>query len=374
MTLKTFASLGLPIRDRNLPCDPPVPNFTQPSSQAFYKNPSPSHSQEVVACYQSHTPSAPLLATLLPSPAIDSIKQLPNIRPASSALDTYVGHQDTVPTAFSQMVLPGQIPPFPSSDPSFYDNQPLSSAPETHAEIHDFAPPSLSQMLPPKRNLPFPPKKPKPTTPEEKEISPSPSETAVENYPRPAATSKKIATRAKRDNAKAPVARPRARRVKKPTEDTNKNSRAKEVVRLPSTPKKDIARPNAVSPISPLSPQEPQAVPLATRNANKSGSNAHAPPPSNPNAAHPWSKFDEIEPVEFMTRLDGWVREYRDLPAPKPRTAVAGMDDLAAYAAQSKEDRMKVLDNMICECLQDENFGTLVQDLEDSWRRIGLGF
>lgn len=75
-----------------------------------------------------------------------------------------------------------------------------------------------------------------------------------------------------------------------------------------------------------------------------------------------------------MSRIDTWVREYHQtLPAPKPPAGTAS-DTLALYAAQPKEDRMAAIDEMICECLADPSFGKLVEDVEDSWKRIGLGF
>lgn len=75
-----------------------------------------------------------------------------------------------------------------------------------------------------------------------------------------------------------------------------------------------------------------------------------------------------------MTRLDAWVREYQDLPAPKPRDLIAGdINNLAAYAVQPREERMAIIDDMICECLGDENFVKLMEDVDQSWRRIGLG-
>ena len=70
-----------------------------------------------------------------------------------------------------------------------------------------------------------------------------------------------------------------------------------------------------------------------------------------------------------MSRLDAWVREYQHLPAPKPRD----MNNLAAYAAQPREERMAIIDDLICECLGDESFVKLLEDVEQSWRRIGLG-
>lgn len=80
----------------------------------------------------------------------------------------------------------------------------------------------------------------------------------------------------------------------------------------------------------------------------------------------------EISPMEFMNNLDEWVRKYQDLPAPRPREAP--QSDLAAYAAQSDKDRLTAIDNMICDCLGDENFLKLVEDVDRSWKRIGLGF
>lgn len=67
------------------------------------------------------------------------------------------------------------------------------------------------------------------------------------------------------------------------------------------------------------------------------------------------------------------MREYQDLPAPKPRDLIAGNNNLAAYAVQPREERMAIIDDMICECLGDENFVKLLEDVDQSWRRIGLG-
>lgn len=68
------------------------------------------------------------------------------------------------------------------------------------------------------------------------------------------------------------------------------------------------------------------------------------------------------------------MREYQHLPAPKPRDLIAGnTSNLAAYVAQPQEERMAIIDDMICECLGDDNFVKLLEDVDQSWRRIGLG-
>ncbi|KAL9586069.1 MAG: hypothetical protein Q9203_003992 [Teloschistes exilis] len=89
--------------------------------------------------------------------------------------------------------------------------------------------------------------------------------------------------------------------------------------------------------------------------------------------------IENISPEDYMSRLDHWVRKYHDFPAPTPKAAPAlpsstEKDQLAAFAAQPEEERLKVLDGMICEYLEDENFVKLVEDVQMTWRRIGLGF
>ena len=89
-------------------------------------------------------------------------------------------------------------------------------------------------------------------------------------------------------------------------------------------------------------------------------------------SVHESKSLGAINPEEFMSRLDEWVRKYQDLPVPKQRPPP--VSDLVGYAARSEEERLSALDNMLCNCLDDENFVKLVEDVEKSWKRIGLGF
>ena len=118
------------------------------------------------------------------------------------------------------------------------------------------------------------------------------------------------------------------------------------------------AKPRRKPPSKPKKLIEPPATPEPLPNSSKTPNQA-------PNVS------EDVDPAEFMARLDGWVREYQHLPAPRPLEASS--ESLAAYAAQSKEERMAIIDDLICECLGDENFTKLVEDVSDSWRRIGLG-
>lgn len=103
------------------------------------------------------------------------------------------------------------------------------------------------------------------------------------------------------------------------------------------------------------------------------------PLPKNPSLIS--KDIENISPEDYMSRLDHWVRKYHDFPAPAPAPKAAAAlpssserEQLAAFAAQPEEERLKVLDGMICEYLEDENFVKLVEDVQMTWRRIGLGF
>ena len=86
-----------------------------------------------------------------------------------------------------------------------------------------------------------------------------------------------------------------------------------------------------------------------------------------------------ITPAEFLDSLDTWIKRYQHLPVPEPaepRQAPPSMmtakEQLAEYASKDDEERAKIIDEMICECLQDENFGKMTDDLEGHWKRICL--
>lgn len=78
-----------------------------------------------------------------------------------------------------------------------------------------------------------------------------------------------------------------------------------------------------------------------------------------------------ILPEEFMGSLDTWIRKYQHLPAPQP--PVTDEDRLAGWAALPDKERTKAIDDMICRCLEDENFIKLAEEIEGHWKRIGLG-
>lgn len=84
-----------------------------------------------------------------------------------------------------------------------------------------------------------------------------------------------------------------------------------------------------------------------------------AQPPVNP----------ETVSAEYLDRIDAFVAQHASRPPPPE----AANDSLAAYAAQSDEDRLASIDDLICQHLMDDDFLQLCEDVENSWRRIGLG-
>jgi hypothetical protein len=48
-------------------------------------------------------------------------------------------------------------------------------------------------------------------------------------------------------------------------------------------------------------------------------------------------------------------------------------NSLAEYAMQSEEDRRAALNEFIFQMLENDNFLTLLEDLETCWARVGLG-
>jgi len=133
------------------------------------------------------------------------------------------------------------------------------------------------------------------------------------------------------------------------------------VTRKASTPKRDVSK---------------RARVLTEKTESNGGRaralNGHFQPAADEQSSQPGLTPSNIAPAEFLDSLDGWIRKYQNMPAPKPPQSAK--EQLAEYAQQSDEDRAKAIDNMICECLEDENFIKLVEDVEGAWRRIGLGF
>ncbi|KAL8768839.1 MAG: hypothetical protein Q9209_005020 [Squamulea sp. 1 TL-2023] len=255
---------------------------------------------------------------------------------------------------------------------------PVSRAPEKSPERPVTAPLTLSQLMPPRRELPFA---------KEPANRGARDEVVVEEAPQKAV--KKPPVRAKAKPKKQPSRPLSSRSHPKPA--GQKGGTTKEpsmVVRLRTGPGPGLSPaeaspdPLVASTIKPANLEATDQV-LTETSTDKLNTRSSKPTvttsePSSTSNPAPTKNIENISPEEYMSRLDHWARKYQDLPAPSPKcTAIplsTDKENLAAYARQTEDERLAALDTMICECLEDENFATLVTDVEKSWKRIALGF
>ena len=256
---------------------------------------------------------------------------------------------------------------------------------------------TLSQVLPPKRVLPFPEIKEKPAGGDD---GPVPAE---EQIPEPAVSDKTKTPTAKRTMSRANNARAKSsgRKASLPTPEPS-SSAPKSRSRKKAAAKKDLeTAPPSTAPLSATSARKPSSrevspisetaypssppvakatkkrplIPLEGKGTNKRRAQVLERPSSPPLEQQKGplgSAFSDVKPAELLDSLHGWIQKYHHLPAPEPPKT--SKDHLAEYAKQSDEERAKAIDQLICDCLEDENFHKLVEDLEGTWRRIGLGF
>ncbi|MCJ1463892.1 hypothetical protein MMC07_002501 [Pseudocyphellaria aurata] len=333
--VELFESLGFQISDRT---PPEPPKCSQISSQPLYAGLSRSISQD-------RRPSAPVIPVAL----------------------------NTGPLPF-----PDFIPRATTSCGS--ETRPASSAPEICSVRPFTAPISLSQMLPPKRVLPFPSKPVKPLTPNSEvtlsssisdppELAENLGATDLNNTSAPTTNSATVLP------LKALTVNTANSQHSNQPQGVTSTPLDTEMIDVPSTPEvplktihsksvttndavTKIAKPRRKPPSKPKKVVEPPKDPKSRPGPSKT-------------TCQSFGVFEDVEPAEIMARLDSWVREYQHLPAPRPMEPTS--ENLTKYAAQSKEERMTIIDDMICECLGDENFVKLVEDVRQSWRRIGMG-
>lgn len=72
-------------------------------------------------------------------------------------------------------------------------------------------------------------------------------------------------------------------------------------------------------------------------------------------------------PESYLNHLDAFVTKLKDRPAPKELWETTG------YADGDEETRSIILNDFICENLENRDFLQLCEDTENAWRRIGFG-
>ncbi|KAL9604679.1 MAG: hypothetical protein Q9219_000399 [cf. Caloplaca sp. 3 TL-2023] len=257
-------------------------------------------------------------------------------------------------------------------------NYPLSqsSIPDRYADRPATAPITISQLMPPRRELPFPPE-PIETT------AGSPAEDTNHSVTLGNTKGQKVSNGTKgstKSKAKGRASRPSSSRAKPQPSSKQKPAKDQSTIRKPDLetaewPSTSEVPPPSSSTVRPSAAKGVLTEASPSRINTRSKSSAVIEPPVS--VPEQFSKdFENITPEEYMSRLDHWIRNYQDFPAPKPpvKPMSTDKDQLAAYAAQTENERLKALDGMICDYLEDENFVKLVEDVSKSWTRIGLGF
>ncbi|KAL8662299.1 MAG: hypothetical protein Q9202_004827 [Teloschistes flavicans] len=256
--------------------------------------------------------------------------------------------------------------------------------PAKAADRPSTAPLTLTQLMPPRRELPFPEELDNQTKKQRIGVEENNGEGAFALKGKGKAKPKPKGKEARPSSSKA-----KSRPVSAPNAPKAQSSSSKQVAIPPPSETRTLRSSIGQAANSPPSKQPASdqitvdAPPARMNTRHKSSATAPAEKPSiepPPTIPSPVSKdLETLSPEDYMSRLDHWVRKYHDLPAPAPKPAVTlpsstEKEQLAAYAAQPEEERLKVLDAMICEYLEDENFVKLVEDVQMTWKRIGLGF
>ena len=117
----------------------------------------------------------------------------------------------------------------------------------------------------------------------------------------------------------------------------------------------------------PSSPKRPKMVDQATQTQTLSGRDHSASQRKVPGIVPELVVDPPSPPDTYLDVLDAFVAKHRDRPALKELWETPG------YADADQEHRDKILNDFICDNLENPDFIQLCQDTEISWRRIGLG-
>ena len=295
---------------------------------------------------------------LMPSPAF-----LPRVHTSDGRLES--PSYTYQPTSNSEMIHPAhRTPPYYSNDPTCrtlferesVDTRRPATAPTIAKED------SISDLLPPRRILPFPQL---PAKKSELGVPPQVEMTSV--------TEEKVSKK----KTAAKVTRVKSKLVGGITKSIPNSSNAKST-------KGDLSKESTKPTIRKLDQLASTTLNILgnrTKIRKSSGNLDYNDTHPQQGAAKTRSKpstdkgkiilQDESEITEeFAQTVDDFVRKHGSHPAP----IEPPISDLAEYAAMPEEERLAALDAFILNLVSNDNFAVLCEDVEKSWRRIGLGF
>lgn len=371
--------------------------------------------------YGSMTTSAqPSKVNLRPTSAPGGVNQDEFSRPISassrSTLDAFASNTTVtgVPAVAQPRAQSGLLPSpvFNGSYEPFgnFQVRPMSAPEPTQTRRDDIDAFPPSQMPPPRRVLPFPQKKIHPfrrdeaaSQEEPSQEKPAATKTQAKRQTKPRAqparpkTSKtKVGATTLSSDSLAPISPSPTFRDKEKAPSSSEPPKARAKVKVPAssaptkvpspelqatTPSSEPPAPSIIfrkrsltdrSVDRPNKRQAQSRTETVTETMTEAFTTAIPEQPVQAKSSQTTDPLIDISSPNLLDSIDNFMRRYHDLPATKPPPKTA-QEHLAEFAAQSDEDRAKAIDNQICECIKDENFGRLMEDVEGAWKRIGLG-
>ncbi|KAI4124225.1 MAG: hypothetical protein LQ347_005816 [Umbilicaria vellea] len=226
----------------------------------------------------------------------------------------------------------------------------------------------LDQLLPPKRELPFAKPASKPPSRDALPIPQSTLSMDVLSLPCPVRIKKPVKAQAAAPEAKA-------KNITSAAVEPSCSS-----TELPDNPISDHKSSIAPTPSMYNTASMPQSSPSLAYGMGNGPPTSIVPARGDPDdrgrpqgpAEQPRAIADNVSD-EYFTRIDAFVQKYRNRPVAEAYVENAGAD-LAAFAALPEAERLAAIDAEIVDCIGDDSFLQLCEDVEKSWKRIALGF
>jgi hypothetical protein len=365
-----------------------IPSNALTSSEVFHDRVAQTAGPSCPPSRLTEISNRPYTAATAP-PSIESQLQAPtHTRPASS----YTGHRDGArnsnmsfsdplrppeyfarPDSATSTVLDLSTSAYPSNG-SFMTTQYLNDRPDTAPLLN--RPDTAEAALPPRRELPFTrPSMPRSAGSDGSRPSSRPSTGLMGPPPLPArvASLRPTSGRTATSETELPP-------LPKPTLVLSAQQQPSWMQQAPRTPTQDQSRsPSSQASVyhddqenRPLSSSSSIFSPLSYKRAT-----SNVPPSTR--LQSPLSNVAQNKPRTNLQSPLSTPPTSGTFHQPQVSTEMGGMtqftadNSLAEYAMQSQEDRRAALNEFIFQMLEDDNFLTLLEDLETCWARVGLG-
>ena len=245
---------------------------------------------------------------------------------------------------------------------------------------HNSLPNTLSDIHPPKRTLPFPVTEPKSAVTEPIEDNADRNLPSSKPKDVPADKSTKRAkgmAGAQKSTAKKPASKAASKLAK--VASSPAPVRTAKATKLPtsSTPKPSTMPLRATKANKILTRDNRKASPIVEENLGVSSDQPLSPsmpgfPKKKRSAGVKAKAADSTAITEpFEKGVEDFLRKHGARPA-AVAAVQAPISDLEEYVKLPGSERLEVLDDVIMKYIEDDNFTTLCEDVEKSWKRIGL--